>query len=258
MEFNEKLKALRTQRGITQTQLAEAIFVSRSAVAKWENGLGLPSEESMTALQNYFGVSASYFATEQPEAIIVKKNRTINVQKILLHAVLWTVAELICAFLLLHLWGFRLTSEGAVDARYHPYPVIRTAEYDFYTNDMRAPTSIRAVKKYGFLYRDVTDQQSTWKYFKDANSDKIQISMKCYEGKQQNYYFVFSRCQIISSGTMEDGTAYHEVEYPFRSDAIFVNGYRIHLDLYTYFTFDKPIDSVVIKGTKLFLSNSTN
>ena len=36
MQFNEKLKELRLKKGISQTALAEKIFVSRSAVAKWE------------------------------------------------------------------------------------------------------------------------------------------------------------------------------------------------------------------------------
>ena len=43
VEFNDNLKQMRTQKGLTQAQLAELIFVSRSTVAKWENGLGLPN-----------------------------------------------------------------------------------------------------------------------------------------------------------------------------------------------------------------------
>lgn len=37
MQFNEKLKLLRNEKGISQAALAERIYVSRSAVAKWEN-----------------------------------------------------------------------------------------------------------------------------------------------------------------------------------------------------------------------------
>lgn len=42
--FKNKLKELREKNNISQYQLAEKIFVSRSAVAKWENGLGMPSK----------------------------------------------------------------------------------------------------------------------------------------------------------------------------------------------------------------------
>ena len=38
MEFHEKLQELRRQKGLTQEQLAEHLFVSRAAVSKWESG----------------------------------------------------------------------------------------------------------------------------------------------------------------------------------------------------------------------------
>lgn len=78
MEFKEKLKQLRTEKGISQQTLADAIHISRSAVAKWENGLGYPSTDSLELLIAYFGVSESYFNTEEPEVIIVTKNRNIQ------------------------------------------------------------------------------------------------------------------------------------------------------------------------------------
>ena len=37
MEFNEKLQQLRTGKGLTQEQLAEHLYVSRTAISKWEN-----------------------------------------------------------------------------------------------------------------------------------------------------------------------------------------------------------------------------
>ena len=46
MEFSEKLKALRSEKGISQAKLAADIHISRSAVAKWENGLGLPNDDN--------------------------------------------------------------------------------------------------------------------------------------------------------------------------------------------------------------------
>ena len=78
MEFKEKLKQLRIQKGLTQAQLAEKLFVSRSTVAKWENGLGLPNLESMATLENLFDIFAEELATEEPEKVIVKKNRKLR------------------------------------------------------------------------------------------------------------------------------------------------------------------------------------
>lgn len=57
MEFNEKLQQLRKQRALTQEQLAAAIFVSRTAVSKWESGRGLPEIGSLKALAAFFDVS---------------------------------------------------------------------------------------------------------------------------------------------------------------------------------------------------------
>ena len=79
MEFKEKLKQLRMHKGLTQAQLAEKLFVSRSTVAKWENGLGLPNPESMAMLEELFDINAAELATEEPEKVIVKKNRKLRI-----------------------------------------------------------------------------------------------------------------------------------------------------------------------------------
>ena len=57
MEFNEKLQELRKARGLTQEELAEALFVSRTAISKWESGRGYPSIDSLKQIANYFSIS---------------------------------------------------------------------------------------------------------------------------------------------------------------------------------------------------------
>jgi len=57
MELGEKLQKMRKQRGITQEQLADSLFVSRAAVSKWESGRGYPNIDSLKALAQYFGVT---------------------------------------------------------------------------------------------------------------------------------------------------------------------------------------------------------
>jgi len=57
MEFNEKLQALRKQKELTQEELAEALFVSRTAISKWESGRGYPSIDSLKAIAKFFGVT---------------------------------------------------------------------------------------------------------------------------------------------------------------------------------------------------------
>ena len=57
MEFNEKLQELRKQKGLTQEELAESLYVSRTAISKWESGRGYPNIESLKEIAKFFGVT---------------------------------------------------------------------------------------------------------------------------------------------------------------------------------------------------------
>ena len=57
MEFNEKLQELRRIKGLTQEELAESLFVSRTAISKWESGRGYPSIDSLKAIAKFFDVT---------------------------------------------------------------------------------------------------------------------------------------------------------------------------------------------------------
>ena len=57
MEFNEKLQELRKQKGLTQEALAEQLFVSRTAISKWESGRGYPNIESLKEIAKFFSVT---------------------------------------------------------------------------------------------------------------------------------------------------------------------------------------------------------
>ena len=57
MEFNEKLQELRKQKELTQEELAEKLYVSRTAISKWESGRGYPNIESLKAIAKFFGVT---------------------------------------------------------------------------------------------------------------------------------------------------------------------------------------------------------
>ena len=82
MEFGTKLKELRATKGVSQAKLAADIHISRSAVAKWENGLGLPNDESLRMLSEYFSIPISDLIPDKTNAeTIVSKNKTIDQQK---------------------------------------------------------------------------------------------------------------------------------------------------------------------------------
>ena len=57
MHFAENLQKLRKQKGLTQEELAAALFVSRTAVSKWESGRGYPNIDSLKAIAKFFSVT---------------------------------------------------------------------------------------------------------------------------------------------------------------------------------------------------------
>ena len=57
MEFHKKLQELRKQKGLTQEELAELLYVSRAAVSKWESGRGYPNIDSLKAIASCFSVT---------------------------------------------------------------------------------------------------------------------------------------------------------------------------------------------------------
>ena len=57
MDFSEKLQNLRKQHGLTQEELAAKLFVSRTAVSKWESGRGYPNIDSLKEISKFFSVS---------------------------------------------------------------------------------------------------------------------------------------------------------------------------------------------------------
>lgn len=65
MTFGEKLKKLRNDNNITQEQLAEKIYVTRTAVSKWETGRGFPAIDSLKLISGLFGVSIDDLLSER-------------------------------------------------------------------------------------------------------------------------------------------------------------------------------------------------
>ena len=57
MEFREKLQELRKQKHLTQEELAQSLYVSRTAISKWESGRGFPNIESVKAISKFFSIS---------------------------------------------------------------------------------------------------------------------------------------------------------------------------------------------------------
>lgn len=65
MNLPDKLIYLRKQKGLTQSNLAEALNVSRQAVSRWEVGTAVPSTDNLKVLSNLYGVSVDYLLDDK-------------------------------------------------------------------------------------------------------------------------------------------------------------------------------------------------
>lgn len=82
MEFHEKLQELRKKRGLTQEELAEALFVSRTAISKWESGRGYPNIDSLKEISKFFSVTIDDLLSSEKLLSIAEKENTSNIRNI--------------------------------------------------------------------------------------------------------------------------------------------------------------------------------
>lgn len=74
MEFGEKLQQLRKNKGLTQEELANAVYVSRTAVSKWESGRGYPNIDSLRQLSKLFSISIDVLLSGDELLTIAEKD----------------------------------------------------------------------------------------------------------------------------------------------------------------------------------------
>lgn len=113
MEFNEKLQTLRKQKNLTQEELAEALFVSRTAVSKWESGKGYPGIDSLKAMAKFFSVTVDdLLSGDELLTVAEEENKQKHMHFI---DMIFGLLDISCAmFLFLPLFGQK--SEGIVAA----------------------------------------------------------------------------------------------------------------------------------------------
>ena len=57
MDISAAIKKLRSDRGLTQQDIADAVGVSKVAVGQWESGKSIPRRENLEALSKRYGIS---------------------------------------------------------------------------------------------------------------------------------------------------------------------------------------------------------
>ena len=138
MELNEKLQQLRKQRNLTQEELAQALYVSRTAISKWESGRGYPSIESLKAIAKFFGVSLDELLSG--EQLLTLAEADHKQKRSNLCDVLFGLLDLsVLLLLFLPLFGQK-TDGGVVSvsliALTSGLPVLRFVYYDFVSSSV--------------------------------------------------------------------------------------------------------------------------
>ena len=111
MEFHEKLQVLRKQKGLTQEELAEQLYVSRTAVSKWESGRGYPSIDSLKAIAAFFSVSIDGLLSGEEVLTLAEEDQKEKTGRF--RDLVFGLLDC-CALLLLFLPFFGQTAEGGI------------------------------------------------------------------------------------------------------------------------------------------------
>lgn len=75
MNFHEKLQNLRKQNNLTQEELAKRLYVSRTAISKWESGRGFPNIDSLKAIASCFNISVDELLSGDELLVLAQKTQ---------------------------------------------------------------------------------------------------------------------------------------------------------------------------------------
>ena len=113
MEFNEKLQELRKQKGLTQEELAAKLFVSRTAISKWESGRGYPNIDSLKAISKFFSISLDELLSSDEILTIAQKEQKNTESRF--RDLAFGLLD-VCMSLLFFLPLFAIKTDGAVES----------------------------------------------------------------------------------------------------------------------------------------------
>lgn len=113
MEFNEKLQELRKKKGLTQEELAQCLYVSRTAVSKWESGRGYPNIDSLKAISKFFSVSIDELLSGEEVLTIAEEDNKQKEKH--LRDTAFALLDISCAmFFFIPFFGYK--KDGAINA----------------------------------------------------------------------------------------------------------------------------------------------
>ncbi len=103
----ELLKKLRLDKKLTQDELANLIYVDRTAISKWECGKSIPDYDSLTRLSNVFDISINEII--EGKLIVNIKKRKLKHNKIIVIIIMFSLAILLLFLILYFILNYKKT-----------------------------------------------------------------------------------------------------------------------------------------------------
>lgn len=95
MDFSKKLCTLRKNSKMTQEELAEKLYVTRTAVSKWESGKGYPNIESLKDISELFFVSLDELLSGEELLSLAENKSKANADR--LQALVFGLLDFLCS-----------------------------------------------------------------------------------------------------------------------------------------------------------------
>lgn len=160
------IKELREKNGLTQSELAEKLFVSDKAVSKWENGKGYPDVSLLEPIANVFGISIT-------ELLCGKAVSNVNVSANMLRSKFYVCP--VCGNAIhsmgeavIHCHGVQLTPEAAEETDEHHMIFIEGVEDEYFVRIEHPMTKTHYIS---FMAAVAPDRIQTVKLYPEGNAE---------------------------------------------------------------------------------------
>ena len=101
--FGANLKKYRLQKGYSQSELADNLYVTRQCVSKWEKGITQPDLDTLSRISELLDVSVDLLLSDGQTAVIADKPKADVGRALFIIHILWTA---FCLLAFLALWRF--------------------------------------------------------------------------------------------------------------------------------------------------------
>lgn len=118
--FKDKLRQLRKDNNLTQEALANVICVSRSAINKWEQGNGIPSDVNLKSLCEHFNVTEEWLLDREDLKEYIKNDRKHNKLSLIISTVGIILPILFILLTFLGFFSFKCSAPNACLLIYIP------------------------------------------------------------------------------------------------------------------------------------------